>query len=103
MNILTNRLPLAALLAIIIVMGVEVTAWQFGRESLVIKRMETRLSVWLGRPIVVPVADNRTVDRRYDDRNPFFNATRHADFHAVCRHSRRNRFGDLHAGLFRIP
>ena len=35
--------------------------------------METRLSVWLGRPIVLPVADNRAVDSRYDDRNPFFN------------------------------
>jgi len=73
MNILTRRLPLAALFAIIIVMGVEVTAWQFGQESLVVKRLETRLSVWLGRPIVVPVADNRTVDQRYEDRNPFFN------------------------------
>ena len=73
MNIVTRRLPLAALFAIIIVMGVEVTAWQFGQESLVVKRLETRLSVWLGRPIVVPVADNRTVDQRYEDRNPFFN------------------------------
>ena len=64
MNIVTSRLPLAALFAIIIVMGAELTAWQFGRESLVVKRLETRLSVWLGRPIVVPVVDTRTVDRR---------------------------------------
>jgi hypothetical protein len=73
MNVVTRRLPLAALFAIIIVMGVEITAWQFGRESLVVKRLETRLSVWLDRPIVVPVADNRTVDQHYEERNPFFN------------------------------
>jgi len=50
MNILTRRLPLAALFAIIIVMGVEVTAWQFGRESLVVKRIETRAFHLVGAP-----------------------------------------------------
>jgi len=71
MNVVTRRLPLAALFAIIIVTGVEITAWQFGRESLVVKRLETRLSVWLDRPIVAaPESKERPFELRYD-RNPF--------------------------------
>jgi len=74
MNIVTRRLPLAALFAIIIVMGVEVTAWQFGRESLVVKRLETRLSKLLERPVLVRETSTQAFDsRHYDINNPFFN------------------------------
>ena len=67
-------LPVAAIVAILIVAGVELGAWQFGTESPTFKRLETRLSVLLGRPIAVaPKSDERPFELRHDDHNPFFN------------------------------
>ena len=50
MPTMIRRLPLAALVAIVIVAGVEATAWQLGRQSPFVKRLEMRLSdCWIAR------------------------------------------------------
>ena len=74
MPTMIRRLPLAALVAIVIVAGVEATAWQLGRQSPFVKRLEMRLSRLLDRPVIAPVANNQAFDSRYyDSHNPFFN------------------------------
>jgi len=76
MHPVIRRLPVEAILVIILVAGFEATAWQFGRQSPAVKRLETRLSRLLDRPVIVPVADNNASDSRYyDNHNPFFGQT----------------------------
>jgi hypothetical protein len=73
-------LPVAAIVAILIVAGVEFAAWQFGKESPVAKRLETQLSVLLGRPVsVAPKTADPPFELRYDN-NPFFNQPGHQSF-----------------------
>src|SRR5215470_16747695 len=70
MAIAIRRLPIVALAAIIFVAGIEVTAWQFGRQSPLFKRLEARVSALIGRPLVY----NQAVDRSYySGHNPFLN------------------------------
>jgi hypothetical protein len=73
-------LPVAAIVALLIVTGVELAAWQFGAESMAFKRVETRISVLLGRPIAVaPKSNDRPFELRYD-RNPFLDQPRQQSF-----------------------
>ena len=44
-----------------------------GRQSPLVKRLETRLSRLLDRPVTVPLANQAFDSRHYDNRNPFFN------------------------------
>jgi len=70
MRIAIRRLPIVALAAIILVVGIEVTAWEFGRQSPLVKRLETRISQLVGRPLIY----NQAVDRSYySGHNPFLN------------------------------
>jgi hypothetical protein len=74
-RIMIRRLPVAAIFAIVVVAVIELTAWQFGRQSPLVKQLETRLSILFSRPVVtVGEIDNRALDRRYyDSHNPFSN------------------------------
>jgi hypothetical protein len=76
MHPVIRRLPVAAILAIILVAGFEATAWQFGRQSPLVRRLEAPLSRLLDRQVVVPVADiHASEGRYYDSHNPFFRQT----------------------------
>jgi hypothetical protein len=75
MAIAIRRLPVVALAAIILVAGIEITAWQFGRQSPLFERLQaraerlqTRVSARGGRPLT----HNPAVDRSfYSGHNPF--------------------------------